>query len=93
MLITGRPESGSILASFTENSIPSSVNSLSDGAFYGADILRTVTLPCGALPEVGENLLDGASAGIIIRVPSEIYNTYMTDYFWGRYESVIQPDI
>lgn len=73
--------------------LPSSVISLSDGAFYGADILRTVTLPCGALPEVGENLLDGASAGIIIRVPSEIYNTYMTDYFWGRYESVIQPDI
>ncbi|MCR5210208.1 MAG: leucine-rich repeat domain-containing protein [Lachnospiraceae bacterium] len=80
---------GSVATSIT---LPRSINSLSDGAFYGASILRDVILPCGALPEVGEELLDGASANISIKVPVEIYNTYMTDYFWGRYESAINPD-
>ena len=72
--------------------LPSSINSLSDGSFYGASVLTDVILPCGALPEVGEDLLNGASSNICIKVPAEIYNTYMTDYFWGRYESVIRAD-
>ena len=37
------------------------------------------------LPEVGDELLEDAAPGLRLRVPADLYGTYLTDYFWGVY--------
>lgn len=71
--------------SAVEITLPLSVTRLPSRLFAGAENLKTVYLPSPDLPEVGENLLAEAAPGIIIRVPPELYSTYITDYFWGAY--------
>lgn len=67
--------------------LPSSITKLPGRLFAGTDKLKTVDLYAGDLPEVGNELLDGARAGLMIRVPPQIYVAYVTDYFWGIYSS------
>ena len=48
-------------------------------------VLTKVFLLCESLPEVGNNLLEGANVNLKIYVPVARYSNYVTDYFWGAY--------
>ena len=54
------------------------------------DRLTTVSLMATSLPQVGDQLLSGARAGLVIRVPAALYGSYITDYFWGAYAGQIE---
>lgn len=69
--------------------LPSSIRVMSSSIFDGASRLKRVELNAVALPEVGDGLTDGAPSGMKIAVPAEAYGNYITNYFWGRYSSVI----
>jgi len=70
--------------------LPSTVRVLSPALFAKAADLTEVVLLSSDLPEVGDDLLDEAPEGIILRVPASLYGDYMTDYFWGRYAGELE---
>ncbi len=66
-----------------------------DGAFSGCANLTRVDLSVklgasDALPQVGDNLLDGANPNIKIYVPSAKYGAMCADYFWMKYSAYLQ---
>lgn len=66
-----------------------------DGAFSGCAGLTRVDLSVklgasDALPQVGDNLLDGANPNIKIYVPSIKYGAMCADYFWMKYSAYLQ---
>ena len=65
--------------------LPSTITRLPGRLFQGLDRLVSVTILSEALPEVGDELLSGARADIVIYVPETLYGLYITDYFWGAY--------
>lgn len=65
--------------------LPRTIAVLSADIFRDAKSLTKVYLLCDSLPEVGNNLLNGANDTLKIYVPSAWYSNYVTDYFWGVY--------
>lgn len=65
--------------------LPATITQLPGRLFAGMDKLARVTILSDALPEVGDELLLEANPGIRICVPSDLYGSYITDYFWGAY--------
>lgn len=78
--------SGAFAGSIAEEIVlPSTITQLPGRLFAGMERLTKATILSDALPEVGDELLLEANPGIRICVPSELYGTYITDYFWGAY--------
>ena len=71
--------------SATEIILPRTISVLSADIFRDAKELTKVYLMCETLPEVGNNLLNGANEHLKIYVPASSYSNYVTDYFWGVY--------
>ena len=63
------------------------VSVLGGEIFKDAASLKDVHLRAVKLPEVGDSLLSGAPANVKIYVPQEVYGTYITDYFWARFNT------
>ena len=70
--------------------LPDTILSLPGRLFEGMDRLTAVSLMATSLPQVGDQLLSGARAGLVIRVPAALYGSYITDYFWGAYAGQIE---
>lgn len=70
--------------------LPSTISVLSAGIFNDAKSLTKVFLLCESLPEVGNNLLEGANVNLKIYVPAARYSNYVTDYFWGAYANHLE---
>ncbi|MBQ3574256.1 MAG: hypothetical protein IJA26_01175, partial [Clostridia bacterium] len=70
--------------------LPSTVTQLPGRLFAGMDRIAKVTILSEALPEVGDELLVDANPGIRICVPSDLYGSYITDYFWGAYSGQLE---
>ena len=70
--------------------LPSTVTQLPGRLFAGMDRIAKVTILSEALPEVGDELLVDANPGIKICVPSDLYGSYITDYFWGAYSGQLE---
>ncbi|MBE5807673.1 MAG: hypothetical protein E7317_04965 [Clostridiales bacterium] len=70
--------------------LPSTISALPDRLFAGMAGLESVTLMAEALPEVGDGLLLDAPPEARIRVPAQLYGTYITDYFWGVYTARLE---
>lgn len=65
--------------------LPPTITQLPGRLFAGMDQLTKATILSETLPEVGDELLLEANPGIRIFVPSDLYGSYITDYFWGAY--------
>ena len=78
--------SGALAGSAAEEiALPSTIVRLPGRLFAGLDRLAAVELMAETLPEVGDELLEDAAPGLRLRVPADLYGTYLTDYFWGVY--------
>jgi len=70
--------------------LPSTITQLPGRLFAGMNQLTKATLLSDVLPEIGDELLLEANPGIRIRVPSDLYGSYITDYFWGAYAGQLE---
>ena len=70
--------------------LPGTISVLAAGIFSDARELTRVYLMCENLPEVGNNLLNGANDTLKIYVPAVLYSNYVTDYFWGAYADYLE---
>ena len=68
-----------------------SVVQLYDGIFRGCSKLESIILEADTASAVGvgENLTDGAGSALIY-VPQDAYVSFVSDYFWSRYASVLR---
>lgn len=75
----------------TQIVIGKSVVQLYDGIFRGCSKLESIILEADTASSVsvGENLTDGAG-GALIYVPKNGYVSFVSDYFWSRYASVLR---
>jgi len=71
--------------------IGKSVVQLYDGIFRGCSKLKSIILEADTASAVGvgDNLTEGADEAIIY-VPEKGYVSFVSDYFWSRYASILR---
>ena len=70
--------------------IPSTVKEIGSGAFFGCPSLVSVTCLALTPPTLGNSVFYGASANLVIYVPSSSVNSYKSASGWSDYASNIQ---
>ena len=74
--------------------IPDSVTSIGDAAFYLCSGLTSVTVNSSTPPTLGSNVFNNTHTNLKIYVPSASVDTYKSATNWSAYASIIQaiPD-
>ena len=72
--------------------LPSSVTSISDYAFYGCSGLNSIYVYPENLPELGTDIFDGCNAqNCTVYVPKGTYDAYKSSEF-GYFEKIVEFD-
>ena len=69
---------------------PTSVTTFGSALFSGCENLEEIVLPHTKLPSVGDSLLKDAPESVTIWVDHDLYDYYLTDYFWMGYADNIK---
>ena len=76
-------------SSITSITIPNSVTTIVDYAFYGCDGLMSVYCKAITPPSLGDNVFTNGDSNLCIYVPAELVEVYMRAEGWRDYADAI----